>query len=375
MGTNSFMDKARKIFLNKDFDGQNASNSNRITLPKASTSELDSLQRKEATVAYDTDQQSIVVDDGTGFVPVGGGGSGAATDLSNLTAPTLINQDLLPDASYTRNIGTHDTKIWNTITVDTANVDHILNTSASVGGSLYVGQDTLVSNANSTFKVQSEDRPGSTQNVTLSSGQSFSGAGTGNVSVYSPDTNGPTGSVSVYTGTAQNSIAGSISIHAGGSTDSGEPGSINITTGTNPDSGSYGSINISTGGSLTFTSEGVSAVSGYYWNAVDGSGRGHWIPNNVSASRIVTGDYFITEFTDKKIILNGASGAKVLTLPLQSNGMCFDIGIANANASTWTFTVSDGSLDAAVSAALTYMVTNKHSSISVVSQGSVWYLG
>jgi len=35
----------------------------------------------------------------------GGGSSGAATDLSNLTSPTDINQDLLPDGNNTRKIG------------------------------------------------------------------------------------------------------------------------------------------------------------------------------------------------------------------------------------------------------------------------------
>lgn len=78
-------DKSKKVLQNKDIDGGLADNNHRITLPKASTADLSALEHKEGTVAYNTDLQQVVVDDGSSFSPVGGGGGGMATDFSNAT--------------------------------------------------------------------------------------------------------------------------------------------------------------------------------------------------------------------------------------------------------------------------------------------------
>lgn len=78
---------------NKDFDGGTASNSLRITVPKNTTANLAALTRKEGTIAYDTDLDLLVVDDGTtGFSPIGssGSGSGEINVISNPSAATAI---------------------------------------------------------------------------------------------------------------------------------------------------------------------------------------------------------------------------------------------------------------------------------------------
>lgn len=79
-----FKDVKSVILQNKDFDGGIAGNRSRMTLPSNSTDNLAALERKEATLAWDTDQQSVVVDDGSGFSPIGSGGSGDATSLQGI---------------------------------------------------------------------------------------------------------------------------------------------------------------------------------------------------------------------------------------------------------------------------------------------------
>lgn len=64
-----------QVFTNKDIDGGTASNTNRITLPKNTTANLDALTDKEGTIAYDTDLQSVVVNDGSQWNEISGGGS------------------------------------------------------------------------------------------------------------------------------------------------------------------------------------------------------------------------------------------------------------------------------------------------------------
>lgn len=61
---------------NKDIDGGTASNSSRMTLPKASTSTLDGLTRKEGTLVFDTDINKVKYDDGTNLNELGGGSGG-----------------------------------------------------------------------------------------------------------------------------------------------------------------------------------------------------------------------------------------------------------------------------------------------------------
>ncbi len=67
---------------NKDIDGATASNTSRITIPKASKSTLDALTRKQATVVYASDQNALYVDNGTTLLPVGSGSGGSKNYLT-----------------------------------------------------------------------------------------------------------------------------------------------------------------------------------------------------------------------------------------------------------------------------------------------------
>ena len=64
---------AVKQITNKDIDGLTASDTSRITVPKAAAATLAGLTRKQATIAYDTDKAALVVDDGASFKTIGGG--------------------------------------------------------------------------------------------------------------------------------------------------------------------------------------------------------------------------------------------------------------------------------------------------------------
>ena len=65
-----------QVISGKDFDGATASNTSRLTLPKNTTTGLDALTDKEATLAYDTDLATLVVNNGSSWTEISGSGGG-----------------------------------------------------------------------------------------------------------------------------------------------------------------------------------------------------------------------------------------------------------------------------------------------------------
>jgi hypothetical protein len=66
-----------QALTNKDIDGGTASNTSRLTLPKAATGTLTALTRKQGTIVYDTTLNKPYYDDGSNLIAVGSGsGSG-----------------------------------------------------------------------------------------------------------------------------------------------------------------------------------------------------------------------------------------------------------------------------------------------------------
>ena len=61
-----------QVLTNKDIDFGVASNTRRLTLPKANKSFLNSLTRKESTLVYASDEKNIYIDTGSTLKPVGG---------------------------------------------------------------------------------------------------------------------------------------------------------------------------------------------------------------------------------------------------------------------------------------------------------------
>jgi hypothetical protein len=67
-----------EVLTNKDIDGGTASNTSRVTVPKAAKTTLDALTRKEGTILYGTDTKKHYTDDGITLNEMGGGAGGAA---------------------------------------------------------------------------------------------------------------------------------------------------------------------------------------------------------------------------------------------------------------------------------------------------------
>lgn len=75
----------------KDYDGGTASNTSRLTVPKAAKATLDALTRKEATLLYASDEDKLYVDDGSVLTQVGSGtGAGEKNYITNPSAATTI---------------------------------------------------------------------------------------------------------------------------------------------------------------------------------------------------------------------------------------------------------------------------------------------
>jgi hypothetical protein len=72
-------------FTNKDYDGGTASNTSRLTLPKAAKATLDALTRKEGTIVYGSDTDKVYYDDGAILNEVGSGAAGGASFVKWIT--------------------------------------------------------------------------------------------------------------------------------------------------------------------------------------------------------------------------------------------------------------------------------------------------
>jgi hypothetical protein len=77
-----------EALTNKDVDGGTASNTNRITVPKDTKANLDSLTRKEGTIVYASDLDTLFADDGSALQPIGSGGAGKKNYITNPSAST-----------------------------------------------------------------------------------------------------------------------------------------------------------------------------------------------------------------------------------------------------------------------------------------------
>lgn len=92
-----------KTVTNKDIDGGIASNTSRITIPKASKTTLDGLTRKEATLVYASDTDKLYYDDGSALKLVGSGtGSGVNFITNGDAEDNTTGWNLYNDSSTTR---------------------------------------------------------------------------------------------------------------------------------------------------------------------------------------------------------------------------------------------------------------------------------
>ncbi len=71
------------VLTAKDYDGGTASNTSRLTVPKAALATLTALTRKQGTLVYDTTANALLADDGTNLNQIGGGSG----EKNYITAP------------------------------------------------------------------------------------------------------------------------------------------------------------------------------------------------------------------------------------------------------------------------------------------------
>lgn len=91
-----------QVLTNKDFDGGTASNTSRVTLPKAAKATLDALTRKEATLVYASDTDKLYYDDGSILKLVGSGAGGETNFITDGDAEGAQILTVYNDSSTTR---------------------------------------------------------------------------------------------------------------------------------------------------------------------------------------------------------------------------------------------------------------------------------
>lgn len=89
---------ATQVVTNKDIDGGTASNTSRLTVPKASKTALDALTRKQATIVYASDENQLYVDNGT--------------SLNQLSGIYAVNSSVALTAGATITLGAQGFQTW-----------------------------------------------------------------------------------------------------------------------------------------------------------------------------------------------------------------------------------------------------------------------
>lgn len=237
-----------QVITNKDIDGGTASNSVRLTAPKNTLVNLNALNRKEGTIVYDTTNDVLLFDDGTNLVP---SFTGADTYLSNLTSPTEVNQDLIPDSDNTRSLGSALIRWQNIRSSQSIQLYDALNNAVALITNT-LGSTPSGNGIDAAYTAQNDRQIALfTQSVTGTSASKELFVETGN---NSNAVSGDTGDLLIKTGDVSN--AGS----------SGSTGSISLTTGTPAGSGDRGSVIISS--EMIKRGDGSNFVEEQYFDSI-----------------------------------------------------------------------------------------------------------
>lgn len=137
---------AAVVLTNKDFDGGTASNTSRITVPKAAKATLDALTRKEGTIVYATDTDKLYTDDGTNLIAVGSsagnvnliGNPDAEAGTTGYATYALVEAVTFQDAGDTVTLNNHAafgtiafTGITSTAGISTNTIYYVVNATTN----------------------------------------------------------------------------------------------------------------------------------------------------------------------------------------------------------------------------------------------------
>lgn len=101
-----FENRSKKVLVNKAFDGGHAGPTQWITVPHGTTAELAEQKRRVGSLAWNDDLDQLVVDDGSGFVAAGGGGTPTGDPDTVAFFDNAGNLDSNPDFRYDQTSGT-----------------------------------------------------------------------------------------------------------------------------------------------------------------------------------------------------------------------------------------------------------------------------
>lgn len=142
-----------EVITGKDHDGGTASNTSRLTVPKSDFVTLDGLTRKQGTLVYDTDNLSLLVDDGSTLQAVGSGaGSGEKNYITNPSAAIAITGWVASGADVTVARTTSESEQPREFTTGTA--IKILGTAATEDTNDYVYYDFTLDDVDVSKKLK-----------------------------------------------------------------------------------------------------------------------------------------------------------------------------------------------------------------------------
>jgi len=104
---NYVLTTASQVLTAKDYDGGTASNTSRITIPQDTKANLDLLTRKEGTIVYGTDDDTVYIDDGTALNALAGGGASFVAFRGQQNSGQSFNDSVATDVVF--NIEDFDT--------------------------------------------------------------------------------------------------------------------------------------------------------------------------------------------------------------------------------------------------------------------------
>lgn len=96
---------SNKTFTANDFDGGTASNTSRITTPKAALATLQALTRKEGTILFASDNKRLFVDNGTSLTSVGGATGGGSDAIFYENGKTVTTNYTITSGSNAMSTG------------------------------------------------------------------------------------------------------------------------------------------------------------------------------------------------------------------------------------------------------------------------------
>lgn len=108
---------SNKTITASDIDGGTASNTSRITTPKATLTSLQGLTRKEGTILFATDSKRLFVDNGTSLTSVGGATGGGSNAVFYENDQTITTNYTITSSKNAMSTGTITINSGVTVTI------------------------------------------------------------------------------------------------------------------------------------------------------------------------------------------------------------------------------------------------------------------